>query len=113
MRWDKNDEHDSRIKAVTDWTSFDEVHTLEARAGVYVFADDSEDVVYIGKAGAGRMIKEDMIIEIMNAKYRNKDEGATQVKALYTNSGDIALALEGDLILKYQPINNDKGILNS
>lgn len=113
MKWDKNDEQDSRIKSVTDWISFDDVHTLESRAGVYVFADEHEDVVYIGKAGAGRMILEDLIIEIMNARYRNKDEGATQVKALYTNSGDVALALEGDLILKYDPVNNGRTILNS
>ena len=75
---------------------------LENRAGVYIFADADLQVKYIGLAGAGRIVD-----EIYDAMYnRNKDRGASRVKALYTNSSDNARSLERDLIDKYDPPNN-------
>lgn len=117
MRWNENDEKDNRIVKATEWfpiLGYDMF--LEARAGVYVFADDEKDVKYIGKAGAGRMIVEGktvaiMVFEVLSAINREKDHGALLVKALYTNSDSSALSLEGELIKKYDPPNNGVNLL--
>lgn len=111
--WQAEDENDRRIDKCSEWTSLDEYQEkLEEKAGVYIFADEEFGVHYVGKAGEGRMLKEEIrrqLREIANAQYREKDRNATQVKALYASSGDQALALEGDLIDKYDPPNNHKG----
>lgn len=101
MIWDSSDHRDYRIVAYTRWRYIWNYESLEARAGVYVFANAKLSVVYVGKAGAGRMI-----VEIESAFRRKKDRGATKVKALYTNSDDKAKTLERNLIDKYHPPNN-------
>jgi len=118
MRWDYSDEYDDRIQETSDWLPIENYKELQARSGVYIFADNYFDVQYIGKAGAGRMIVEEaenevskMLFEIYSAIYRKKDFNATQVIVFYTNSDDIALALEGELIKKYSPANNGKQML--
>ena len=122
MKWNTNDEKDPRVVKASDWIVLSAYQKeLEARAGVYIFADEAHDVRYIGKAGAGRMIVEGkekkqevdkLIFEIYSAKYRKKDNGATHVKVLYTNSDAKALALEQELIKKYDPANNNVDLLN-
>ena len=101
MEWESSDQHDSRVVAFTRWRDLQNYGTFEERAGVYIFANVDWQVKYIGKAGAGRMV-----VEIESAINRDKDYGATRVKALYTNSSEKALSLEGDLIDKYDPPNN-------
>lgn len=101
MKWDKSDENRSEVKDVTGWLATNNVDTLQARSGVYVFVDAPDNVKYIGKAGA-RRIKDEVKDAISRGK--NKDDG--WVKALYTNSDDIAKTLETELIKKYDPPNN-------
>ena len=101
MQWDISDHQDWRVVDNTRWLNISNYQNLEARAGVYIFADVNHQVKYIGKAGAGRIVD-----EIYNAIYRGKDRGATQVKALYTNSSGNATSLEAKLIDKYNPPNN-------
>lgn len=124
MKWVIIDKSESRVVEATEWLPITEYKKLQARAGVYIFADDNFDVKYIGKAGAGRMIVEvartkekkevsKMIYEINSAIYRKKNTGATLVMALYTNSDDVALELEQELIAKYDPINNGIDLLKS
>jgi excinuclease UvrABC nuclease subunit len=101
MKWDNRDGRDYRVVASSGWTSLTNYSNLEARAGVYLFADSSLQIKYIGKAGAGRIAS-----EVGNAIRRGKGRGASQVRALYTNSDANALSLESSLIAKYDPINN-------
>ncbi|MFZ5942062.1 MAG: hypothetical protein ACOYXB_15960 [Bacteroidota bacterium] len=101
MIWNANDTNDSRVVSHAYWRQLNNYGDLEARSGVYIFADVNKQVKYIGKAGARRMV-----LEIESALNRRKGYGATQVKALYTNSDANALSLERDLINKYNPPNN-------
>jgi len=117
MIWEEKDEHEYRVVKASEWIPLNSYKTeLEERAGVYIFADDDFDVKYIGKAGAGRMVvelKNIMTFEVYSALRRKKDTGATQVKALYTNSDDVALNYENELIEKYNPPNNGIDLLKS
>lgn len=102
MVWDDKEVKDGRVKAYSvGWIVIGNYQTLENRAGVYIFADVDHQVKYVGKAGAGRMVE-----EIQDAIRRDKDRGATLVKALYINSDANALSLENDLKNKYHPPNN-------
>ena len=96
MEWENKDANDWRVVSTSYWRSLENYTGLEARAGVYIFANSVNQVKYVGKAGAGRLV-----LEITSAISRGKDYGATQVKALYTNSETNALSLEKDLINKY------------
>lgn len=102
MIWDSSDHDDYRIVEYTGWRNQENYGTFEHRAGVYLFADVDLHVKYVGKAGAGRMVD-----EITSAISREKAFGATKVKALYTNSNDLALSLENYLKEKYNPPNNE------
>jgi excinuclease UvrABC nuclease subunit len=117
MTWEKADEEDHRVDKPSEWVSLDSYQEeLEKRAGVYIFTDDDFDVKYIGKAGAGRMVvelKNIKTFEVYSAIKRLKNIGATQVKALYTNSDARALEYEGELIKKYNPPNNGVDLVNS
>jgi len=101
MEWNNNDANDWKVVESSYWRNLDNYAGLQARAGVYIFANSAYQVKYIGKAGAGRMV-----IEIADAIKRDKDFGATQVKVLYTNSDANAQSLERDLRNKYNPPNN-------
>ncbi|PHR44279.1 MAG: hypothetical protein COA32_14795 [Fluviicola sp.] len=125
MIWEKADEEDNRVKKSSEWISLESYKDeLEERSGVYIFANDDLDVKYVGKAGAGRMVVENkdkqqeeevakFFFEVYDAIRRKKNTGATQVKALYTNSSDMALQYEGILIKKYDPPNNNVDLLKS
>jgi len=107
MKWNVSSEKDSRIIENSNWLPIDDYKELKENSGVYVFTNDDLDVKYIGKAGKRRMVLEHVhVFEIYSAICRGKDDGATQVKALYTNSNETALTLEKDLIRKYTPDNN-------
>ena len=101
MRWDSRDHSDRKIFEYTGWRHLTNIETFQDRAGVYLFTNADLQVKYIGMAGAGRMV-----VEISSAIRRNKDYGATLVKAIYTNSTANARLLEGELIDKYSPPNN-------
>jgi excinuclease UvrABC nuclease subunit len=107
MKWNNKDESDLKIQKVSEWTPLDQYKELEHKSGVYIFADDNYDVKYIGKAGARRLVLEHThVFEIYSAISRSKDDGATQVKTLYTNSNEFAKKLETELIQIYNPNNN-------
>lgn len=101
MKWDSSDHSDYRVVDYSGWRDLSNYGTFEERSGVYVFANSDLQVKYIGKAGPGRMV-----VEIQSAIGRGKNFGASQVKAIYTNSNDRALSLEGALVDKYDPPNN-------
>ena len=101
MKWDSSDQRGRRIVSYSGWRHIKSYSGLKKKAGVYIFADVDLQVNYIGKAGAGRMVE-----EITDAIYRDKERGAAQVKALYTDSDEEAQSLEADLIDKYDPPNN-------
>ena len=104
MQWDPNEVVDSRVVSASEWwIKLEEFETLEQRAGVYLFANAKYEVKYVGKSGAGGMVE-----EIRDAINKKKSRGATQVRALYTNSNEKAQSLEKHLIEKYNPVNNRK-----
>jgi excinuclease UvrABC nuclease subunit len=102
MQWDPNEVVDSRVVSSSDWwINLKDYETLEARAGVYLFANTKYDIKYIGTAGAGKMLQ-----EIKGAINKKKNKGATHVRALYTNSKAKAQSLKKHLVQKYNPVNN-------
>ena len=50
MQWDISDHQDWRVVDNTRWLNISNYQNLEARAGVYIFADVNHQVKYIGKA---------------------------------------------------------------
>jgi excinuclease UvrABC nuclease subunit len=104
MQWDPHDVVNPKVTSVSEWwINLKEKQKLEARAGVYLFSNSKLEIKYIGHAGAGKMIE-----EVTNSIKKKKNKGATQVRALYTNSNQKAQSLEKFLIQKYNPVNNRK-----
>lgn len=106
-QWDIAFHADQRIIDYTNWLYLENFGNLKFRsatstnAGVYIFANALHQVKYVGKAGIGRMV-----IEIYSAITRQKDKGATLVKALYTKTDSDALNLETELRRYFDPVNN-------
>ena len=102
MQWDPNDVVDSRVVSSSEWwIDLKDYKELEAKAGVYLFANAKYDIKYIGTAGARRMVQ-----EVRRAIDRKKSKGATKIRTLYTNSTEKAQSLKKYLIAKYNPVNN-------
>jgi len=102
MLWDPNDVVDSRVVSSSEWwIDLKDYKELEARAGVYLFANAKYDIKYIGTAGARGMVE-----DVRRAIEGKKGKGATKIRALYTNSTGKAQSLEKYLIAKYNPVNN-------
>jgi hypothetical protein len=104
MQWDPNDVVDPRVVDVSEWwINLKDYTELEARSGVYLFANAKYDIKYIGTAGAHGMIK-----GVREAIDKKKSRGATKVRVLYTNAAGKAKSLRKYLIKKYNPVNNRK-----
>lgn len=102
MKWNPYHAKDNRIVDSSSIIDIKNYINLQARSGVYIFMSRDHHIKYVGKAGPRRMKH-----EVYNAiQVRNKDKGATRVKALYTNSEENALQLERKLIDYYNPSNN-------
>ncbi len=101
MKWQQSEVSDSRVVMEAGWRPIKDYKTLESRGGVYIFADDSEDVKYVGKASIPRMVA-----EIGNSISETKDRSATQVRVLYTDSDSNTISLSKDLRIKYSPVHN-------
>jgi hypothetical protein len=102
MRWDPNDVVDPRVVDSSEWwIDLKDYEKLEARSGVYLFANAKYDIKYIGTAAAGGMVE-----EVKTAIDKKKSRGATKVRALYTNSKGKAQSLRKYLTEKYDPVNN-------
>jgi excinuclease UvrABC nuclease subunit len=71
------------------------------KAGVYMFIDGDDQVIYIGKASGGRLRD-----EIRSKRGASADRGAKKCRWFRTNSDEVSEALEADWIKKYQPKNN-------
>ena len=100
MKWERGEVSDSRVIREEGWKPIKDYTRLDETGGVYIFADDSEDVKYIGKAPQGRMI-----VEIRNSINSAKNRSATQVRVLHTDSDSNAISLARDLRKKYNPVN--------
>jgi hypothetical protein len=101
MLWDPAEQKAHRVTGYSFWLYIENYEYLENKAGVFIFANASQSVKYIGKAGAGKMS-----LEIARAIGEKKNFGATLVKALFTDSDKTAKSLGSDLIEKYEPANN-------
>ena len=101
MKWQQSEVNDPRIVMEAGWKPIIDYTRLDSNGGVYIFADDSEDVKYIGNAPLGRMV-----VEIRNSVNEAKNISATKVRALYTDSDSNTKSLARDLREKYNPINN-------
>ena len=99
MKWDTSEERRPELVGIQGLTEY--VDRLQPSLGVYIFVNLSDEVKYVGRAGAGRMV-----IEIKDAVKRGKNKDDGWIKALYTNSEEAAVKLETELIRKYDPPNN-------
>ncbi len=77
MILDLKDHRDYRVVEYTGWRDLWNYGTFQDRAGVYIFANVDLQTKYIGKAGAGRIVK-----EIESAINKKKDYGATKYSIL-------------------------------
>ena len=99
MKWDTCEERRPEVVGIQGFT--EKVDRLQPGLGVYIFVNVSDEVRYVGRAGAGRMVTE---IKDAVKRGKNKDDG--WIKALYTNSEEAAIKLEAELTRKYDPPNN-------
>ena len=106
MKFDTEDHKIGMVRARTQWCHLDRYEkNLKPRSGVFIFADKTHDVKYVGKAA-----KRGMLNAIQAAKAKDKDYWATRVKALYTYDNESAKELRTQLKTKYRPLNNEKGV---
>lgn len=106
MKFDYSDKRDKRVVEASPY-ALDypgDVDKAPNKAGVYMFIDSSDEIVYVGKASGGRL-KE----EIESKNNTSADLGAIKYRWFRTNSDEVAKDLETDWIKKYQPKNNKIG----
>lgn len=106
MKFDYSDKDDKRVVETSPY-ALDypgDVDKAPNRAGVYMFIDKDDEVVYIGKASGGRLRD-----EIKTKRNTSADKGAKKYRWFRTNSDEVAKDLEADWIKKYKPKNNVLG----
>ncbi len=79
----------------------DDLKKCPDKAGVYLFLNLFNDVVYVGKAGGGRLKT-----EIATKTGTPHEDNAVFFTWARTNSDDIAKEIETEWIKLYQPQNN-------
>lgn len=106
MKFDYSDKNDKRVVEASPYALAypAEVDKAPDKAGVYMFIDKDEDVIYVGKASAGRLRD-----EIKGKRNTSADQGAQTYRWFRTNSDELARDLEADWIRKYRPKNNVLG----
>ena len=106
MQFDYSDKDDKRIVESSPYALDypNDVDKAPDKAGVYMFIDANDDVVYVGKASGGRLKD-----EIKAKRDTRADKDAKKYRWFRTNSNEIAKDLEADWIKKYQPRNNVVG----
>jgi len=106
MKFELNDKSDKRVVEASPYALDypDDVGKAPNSAGVYMFIDSEEEVIYVGKASGGRLRD-----EIQAKRDTSADRGAKKYRWFRTNSDEIAKDLEADWIKKYQPKNNQIG----
>lgn len=106
MKFDYSDKDDKRVVETSPYALDYPAQVDEApdKAGVYMFIDKEDEVIYVGKASGGRLRD-----EINGKRNTNADSGAKKYRWFRTNSDEVAKDLEADWIKKYQPKNNVLG----
>ena len=103
MKFDYGDKNDKRVVEASPY-ALDypaDVDKAPNKAGVYMFIDGKDEVIYVGKASGGRLKD-----EIEAKRNTSADKGAKKYRWFRTNSDEVAKALEADWIKKYKPKNN-------
>ena len=106
MKFDYSDKNDKRVVETSPYALDYPAQVDEApdKAGVYMFIDIDDEVIYVGKASGGRLRD-----EINGKRNTSADSGAKKYRWFRTNSDEVAKDLEADWIKKYQPKNNVLG----
>jgi len=106
MKFNYSDKNDRRVVEASPYALDypDQVEEAPNNAGVYIFIDIEEEVIYVGKASGGRLRD-----EIKAKRNTTADKGANKYRWFRTNSDEVAKDLEADWIKKYQPRNNQIG----
>lgn len=107
MKFDYADKSDSRLVMASPFALDypNDVEWAPLRAGVYMFIDGEDEVVYIGKASRGR-IKD----EIKTRRGTSAEGDAVRYRWFQTDSVQTAGELAADWIKKYEPRNNILGV---
>lgn len=107
MKFDYADKSDSRLVMASPFALDypDDVEWAPIRAGVYMFIDGENEVVYIGKASGGRL-KDD----IKNRRGTNAERDAVRYRWFQIDGDRTAGELAADWIKKYEPRNNILGV---
>ena len=106
MKFNYSDKNDRRVVEASPYALDypDQVEEAPNNAGVYMFIDIEEEIIYVGKASGGRLRD-----EIKAKRNTTADKGANKYRWFRTNSDEVAKDLEADWIKKYQPRNNQIG----
>ena len=107
MRFDYLDKDDTRVVLCSPFAR--DYHAAVIRSpnsvGIYMFIDDDDEVIYIGKTSAGGLKD-----EIEARRGTNAERDAVRYRWFLTNDGEIATELEAYWIKKYGPRNNILGM---
>jgi excinuclease UvrABC nuclease subunit len=97
MQWDSRDGSDTRVVDRGGWCELGSIGSdFPDRVGVYVFADATLQVKYVGEAGQGRLR-----VAALDSVRRGEARAATQATWLARNSEATEQSLERVLIGKY------------
>lgn len=102
MEFDYLDETDARIIACAPHAfSYSPIADAPSNSGVYVFLDDTGEVIYVGSTRHGKLFPE------IRSKWNTAaDLGALRYRWFRTHTDAAANELETDWVSKYQPRNN-------
>ena len=106
MKFDYGDKNNKRVVESSPYARDypRDADKAPEKAGVYMFIDANDEVVYIGKASGSRLKD-----EIKTKRNTSADKDAKKYRWFRTNSDEAAKDLEADWIKKYKPRNNVVG----
>ena len=107
MKFNYSDKGDSRLVMTSPFALNypDDVEWAPLKAGVYMFIDAEDEVVYIGKASGGGLSD-----EIKTRRGTNAERDAVRYRWFQTDGDHTAGQLAADWIKKYEPRNNILGV---
>jgi len=107
MKFNYSDKGDSRLVMTSPFALDypDDVEWAPFKAGVYMFIDAEDEVIFIGKASGGGLKDE------INARLGTSAErDAVRYRWFQTDGDQTAGKLAADWIKKYEPRNNILGV---
>lgn len=103
MQFDYLDEQDERIVDCSPYARMyhRDLDDAPPAAGVYIFLDEANEVIYVGRAAPGKLS-----VEIETKWNTSIDHGARRYRWFRTEDEPAAAGIETEWVSKYRPRNN-------